>query len=56
MDEEPLRIDRALRELERVEPRLAQVGEMRYFAGLTETGVGEVLGIYVVHQHAWNFR
>ncbi len=45
MDEEPLRIDRALRELERVEPRLARVVEMRYYAGLTEAEVAEVLGL-----------
>ena len=45
MDEEPLRIDRALRELERVEPRLARVVEMRYFAGLTDAEVAEVLGV-----------
>lgn len=45
MDEEPLRIDLALRELERVEPRLAQIVEMRYYAGLNDLEVAEMLGV-----------
>lgn len=40
---EPLRVDEALAELEKVEPRLARVVEMRYFAGLTETEIAEAL-------------
>jgi RNA polymerase sigma factor (TIGR02999 family) len=45
IDEEPLRVDHALLDLERVEPRLARVVEMRYFAGLTEVEVAEALGL-----------
>ncbi|MGY0505244.1 ECF-type sigma factor [Luteimonas sp. e5] len=35
----------ALDRLEQARPRLAQVVHLRYFAGLTETETGEVLGI-----------
>ncbi len=44
-DEEPLRVDAALRELEKSEPRLVQVVEMRYFAGFTEAEIAEILGL-----------
>lgn len=44
-DEEPLRVDAALRQLESAEPRLAQVVEMRYFAGFTEAEIAEILGL-----------
>lgn len=44
-DSEPLRIDEALGTLEKLEPRLAQVVEMRYFGGLTEVEIGELLGL-----------
>lgn len=44
-EDEPLRVDEALRSLEQLEPRLAQVVEMRYFGGLTETEIGELLGL-----------
>ena len=40
-----LRVHLALRDLARLAPRLAQVVEMRYFAGLTETEIGAVLGL-----------
>jgi RNA polymerase sigma factor (TIGR02999 family) len=43
--DDPLQIDEALQLLAGVEPRLAQVVEMRYFAGLTEVEVGEALGL-----------
>ncbi len=43
--DEPLRIDEALKALAAVEPRLCQVVEMRYFAGLTETEIGAALGV-----------
>ena len=43
--EEPLRVDEALAELARLEPRLAQVVEMRYFGGYNEEEVAEALGI-----------
>ena len=44
-EDDPLKIDEALTLLAQVEPRLAQVVEMRYFAGLTEVEVAEALGI-----------
>jgi len=44
-EEEPLRVDAALRQLEASEPRLVQVVEMRYFAGFTEAEIGEILGL-----------
>lgn len=40
-----LELDDALQQLERARPRLAQVVHLRYFAGLTEEEIGEVLGI-----------
>jgi RNA polymerase sigma factor (TIGR02999 family) len=43
--DEPLRVDEALIELARVEPRLSQVVEMRYFGGFTETEIGTALGV-----------
>jgi RNA polymerase sigma factor (TIGR02999 family) len=44
-DDEPLRIDEALRTLAAMEPRLCQVVEMRYFAGFTEVEIGAALGL-----------
>jgi RNA polymerase sigma factor (TIGR02999 family) len=38
-------IDAALDELEKTDPRLKQVVEMRFFAGLTEAEVAEALGV-----------
>ena len=35
----------ALQDLARVDPRLAQVVEMRYFGGLTEAETAEALGV-----------
>jgi len=43
--EELLDVDRALDDLARLEPRLAQVVEMRYFAGLKDAEIGEILGV-----------
>lgn len=40
-----LRVSEALEVLAVADPRLAQVVEMRYFAGLTEAEVAEVLGL-----------
>lgn len=40
-----LDIHEALKELAQLEPRLAQVVEMRYFGGLTEKQIGEILGL-----------
>ncbi|MBS0590113.1 MAG: sigma-70 family RNA polymerase sigma factor [Proteobacteria bacterium] len=42
---EPVRLDEALRELEQRLPRLGRVVELRYFGGLTESEIAEVLGV-----------
>lgn len=44
-DEELLHVDEALRRLQALEPRLAQVVECRFFAGYNEPETAEVLGI-----------
>ena len=44
-EDEVLRVHEALDELHGVDERLAQVVEMRYFAGLTETQIAECLGV-----------
>lgn len=44
-DDDPLKVHEALESLGQIEPRLVQVVEMRYFAGLTEAEIGEVLEI-----------
>ncbi len=44
-DEDPLRVDEALRELGALEPRLAQVVEMRYYGGLSDPEIAEALGL-----------
>ncbi|RTL41593.1 MAG: sigma-70 family RNA polymerase sigma factor [Burkholderiales bacterium] len=40
-----LRVHEALQELAQVEPRLAQVVEMRYFGGLLEQEIADALGV-----------
>lgn len=40
-----LRVHEALEVLQQAEPRLAQIVEMRYFGGLTEVEIAEVLGL-----------
>ena len=40
-----VRVHEALEELERIDARLAQVVEMRYFAGLSEPQIAQALGI-----------
>ena len=42
---EALRVDEALTTLAAVEPRLAQVVELRYFAGLNDLEIAQVLGL-----------
>lgn len=42
---DPLKIDEALTELAKVEPRLATVVEMRFFGGFTEAEIAETLGL-----------
>jgi RNA polymerase sigma factor (TIGR02999 family) len=44
-DDEVLRVHEALHELAALEPRLAQVVELRYFGGLTEAEVATSLGL-----------
>lgn len=44
-EDEPLQVDAALRVLEAREPRLARVVELRYYAGMTEIEVADVLGV-----------
>src|SRR5688572_27799644 len=44
-EEEILGVHEALEELARVDARLVQVVEMRYFAGMTETEIAAALGI-----------
>ena len=43
--EEVLDIHAALEELARVDARLAQVVQMRYFAGMTDAEIGEALSL-----------
>lgn len=45
--DEPLRIHEALLELEALEPRLGQVVEMRYFGGLSDAEIAEILDVSV---------
>jgi RNA polymerase sigma factor (TIGR02999 family) len=44
-EDQIIRVHEALAELSALDPRLAQVVEMRYFAGLTEPDIAQVLGI-----------
>ncbi|WP_345304081.1 ECF-type sigma factor [Lysobacter hankyongensis] len=44
-DDEALQVHEALESLAQLEPRLAQVVEMRYFGGMTELEIGEALGL-----------
>ena len=44
-EEELLQVDQALENLAKLEPRLCQVVEMRYFGGFTEAEVGAALGL-----------
>ncbi len=44
-DDEVLRVHEALDELAALEPRLAQVVELRYFGGLTEAEIAASLGL-----------
>ena len=47
VQDEPLRIDETLSDLAKVEPRLAQVVEMRYFGGYSEEEIADVLSVTV---------
>jgi RNA polymerase sigma factor (TIGR02999 family) len=46
-EDEVLRVHESLEELAAIDPRLVQVVEMRYFAGMTEVEVAQVLGLAV---------
>jgi RNA polymerase sigma factor (TIGR02999 family) len=46
-DDEVLRVHDSLEELAAIDPRLVEVVEMRYFAGMTEAEVAQVLGVGV---------
>lgn len=43
--DEALRVHEALDDLAQLDPRLAQVVEMRYYAGLSEAEIAEALGV-----------
>jgi RNA polymerase sigma factor (TIGR02999 family) len=44
-DDQVIRVHEALAELSALDPRLASVVEMRFFAGLTEADIADVLGV-----------
>ena len=44
-DAQALQVHEALQELAELDPRLAQVVEMRYFAGMTEADIAQALGL-----------
>jgi RNA polymerase sigma factor (TIGR02999 family) len=43
--DDPLRVDEALRMLAKVEPRLSEVVEMRYFGGFSEAEIAQAFGV-----------
>jgi RNA polymerase sigma factor (TIGR02999 family) len=44
-DDDVVRINDALEELQKIDDRLVTVVELRYFVGMTETRIAEVLGV-----------
>lgn len=44
-EEEILDVDAALADLAQLDPRLARVVEMRYFAGMTDQEIGDAMGV-----------
>jgi len=44
-EQEILQVHEALADIARLDPRLAKVGEMRYFGGMTDAEIGAALGI-----------
>lgn len=55
-NEDLLLIDEALRELEKLDPRSAQVVELRFFGGLTEAEAAEALGVSLATvKRDWEF-
>ncbi len=56
VDIDVIQIDEILRQLEAVDPRAGAGVELRFFAGLTETEIAEVLGISLATLHRdWKF-
>jgi RNA polymerase sigma-70 factor, ECF subfamily len=56
LNEELLIVDEALTRLEGLDQRLARVVELRFFAGLTEPEIAQVLGVSVATVHReWDF-
>lgn len=54
--EDLIEVDEALQRLERVDPRASRIVELRFFAGMTETEIAEVLGISVgTLRRDWQF-
>jgi RNA polymerase sigma factor (TIGR02999 family) len=51
MDRDVLELDEALKRLEALDPRAAAGVELRFFAGLKEAEIAEVLGISLVTLH-----
>ena len=55
-DEYLLALDEALQQLSQLQPRAAQVVELRFFAGLTEEEIAEVLGVSAITvKRDWKF-
>jgi RNA polymerase sigma-70 factor (ECF subfamily) len=55
-DEDLLAVDEALRQLSQSQPRAAQVVELRFFAGMTEEEISDVLGVSVITvKRDWKF-
>jgi RNA polymerase sigma factor (TIGR02999 family) len=44
-EDEILRVHEALQDMAQVDPRMAQVVELRYFGGLTDDEIGQALGV-----------
>jgi RNA polymerase sigma factor (sigma-70 family) len=62
-DDDLLALDKALQQLETVEPAKAQLVKLRYYAGLSQTEAAEVMGIsprtarrYWLFARAWLFK
>lgn len=55
-DEDIVAVEEALLQLEKLQPRAAQVVELRFFGGLTEEEVAEVLGVSpITVKRDWKF-
>ena len=55
-DEDLLAVEEALQQLAQLQPRAAQVVELRFFAGLTEEEIAEVLGVSAITvKRDWKF-